>query len=67
MVMNDGDKLRSERIVEWLKKHDLIKRNALCKLVGYRDECLGKVMKKSGTYQFIPAGYLDGIEIVLGE
>lgn len=58
---------RSNKIVEWLKSHDLISRNALSTKVGYNVSSLHKVINGTGSYIAIPPKHLDQLEEILTE
>jgi hypothetical protein len=58
---------RSNKIVEWLKTHDLISKNALCTKVGYDVASLHKVMNGTASYVAIPPKHLDDIEKILAD
>ncbi len=53
---------RSERIIEFLRGHDLINRNLLCSRADYDAANLYNIMNGSAKYVAIPPKYLDSFE-----
>ena len=58
---------KSNAIIQFLREHPLISRNALCAMTGYDVSNLSKIIAGNGPYVSIPAKYLDEFERILSD